>query len=64
MLLTQMIDDARVKGYERVRLDSHRSSMAATITMYRPLGFVEISHYGPDLGSKIAFFEKLHNAAQ
>jgi GNAT superfamily N-acetyltransferase len=64
MLLTRIIDVAWEKGYERIRLDSHRSSMATAITMYRSLGFVEIPPYGADLGGEIAFFEKcLHDAA-
>jgi len=58
MLLTRIIDDARLKGYQRVRLDSHRGSMTTAITMYRGLGFIEIPPYGPDLGGEIAFFEK------
>jgi putative acetyltransferase len=58
MLLTRIIDDARLKGYERIRLDSHRSSMTTAIAMYRSFGFVEIPPYGPDLDGEIAFFEK------
>jgi putative acetyltransferase len=52
------IAEARAKGYDRVRLDTHRSSMTAAIALYRRLGFVEIAPYGPDLGGQIAFFEK------
>jgi len=58
MLLARIIDDARLKGYERVRLDSHRPSMSTAIAVYQSLGFVEIPPYGPDLGGEIAFFEK------
>ena len=58
MLLTRIIDDAWIKGYERIQLDSHRPSMTTAIAMYRSLGFVEIPPYGPDLGGEIAFFEK------
>jgi putative acetyltransferase len=57
-LFTRIIDDAWEKGYERIRLDSHRSSMATAIAIYRSLGFVEIPPYGPDLDGEIAFFEK------
>ena len=58
MLLSRIIDDAWEKGYERIRLDSHRPSMTTAIAMYRSLGFLEIPPYGPDLGGEIAFFEK------
>src|SRR6266566_615829 len=50
--------EAQARGYERVRVDTHRPSMGAAIALYRRLGFVEIPHYGPDLGGEIAFFEK------
>ncbi len=57
-LAERAIAEARAKGYERVRLDTHRPSMRAAIWLYRRLGFVEIAPYGPDLGGEIAFFEK------
>lgn len=50
---------AAAKGYQRVRLDTHRPSMPAAIALYRRLGFIEIAPYGPDLGGEIAFFEKI-----
>jgi putative acetyltransferase len=56
-LLESCIAQARRLGYERVRLDSHRASMALAITLYRKLGFVEIAPYGPDLDQTISFFE-------
>jgi putative acetyltransferase len=58
MLAEGAIAAARAKGYERVRLDTHRPSMRTVIALYRRLGFVEIPPYGPDLGGEIAFFEK------
>jgi putative acetyltransferase len=57
-LAEQALAEARAKGYERVRLDTHRPSMAGAIALYRRLGFVEIAPYGPDLDGQIAFFEK------
>jgi GNAT superfamily N-acetyltransferase len=57
-LAERALAEARVKGYERVRLDTHRPSMGAAMALYRDLGFVEIPPYGPDLDGEIAFFEK------
>jgi putative acetyltransferase len=57
-LTERAIAEACTKGYERVRLDTHRPSMTAAIALYRRLGFVEVPPYGPDLDGQIAFFEK------
>ncbi len=57
-LLERALNEARQKGYERVRLDSHHPSMTTAIAVYRSLGFVEIPPYGPDLNGEIVFFEK------
>lgn len=57
-LTERAIAKARAKDYDRVRLDTHRPSMAAATALYRSLGFEEIPPYGPDLDGEIAFFEK------
>jgi GNAT superfamily N-acetyltransferase len=60
-LLECAIEAARVHGYERVRLDSHRASMGPAIALYARLGFAEIPPYGPNPGGAFAFFElRLH----
>jgi putative acetyltransferase len=58
-LLERAIAEAQARRCDRVRLDSHRASMAAAIRLYRHLGFVEIPPYGPDLAGAISFFEKV-----
>src|SRR5260370_15796879 len=57
-LAERALEAASVKGYARVRLDTHQPSMGAAMALYRRLGFVEIAPYGPDLGGEIGFFEK------
>jgi putative acetyltransferase len=57
-LAQRVVAEARARGYERVRLDTHRPSMAEAIALYSSFGFVEIPPYGPDLDGQIAFFEK------
>lgn len=56
-LLERLVDEARCRGYDRLRLDSHRTSMGAAIALYRRLGFGEIPPYGPNLDRQLAFFE-------
>jgi ribosomal protein S18 acetylase RimI-like enzyme len=58
LLAERAVAAARAKGYSRVRLDTHRTSMAAAIALYRSLGFVEIAPYGPNPAGAFAFFEK------
>ena len=58
ILAERAIAEARGKGYERVRLDTHRPSMGAAIALYRALGFAEILPYGPNPDGQFAFFEK------
>jgi len=57
-LADRAIAEARVKSYERVRLDTHRPSMGAAIALYRALGFVQILPYGLNPDGQFAFFEK------
>ena len=58
VLAERAIAEARARGYERVRLDTHRPSMATAIALYCRLGFVEIPPYRPDPDGQFAFFEK------
>ena len=58
MLALRAIEEARAKGYERVRLDTHRPSMSAAIALYRLLGFVEIPPYAANPDGAFAFFER------
>jgi len=57
-LLRRLLDQACQMRYRTVRLDSHRPTMGAAISIYRRLGFTEIPPYGPDLAGEIACFEK------
>jgi ribosomal protein S18 acetylase RimI-like enzyme len=57
-LAERALAGAKAKGYERVRLDTHRPSMGAAMALYRALGFVEIAAYGPNPDGQFAFFEK------
>jgi ribosomal protein S18 acetylase RimI-like enzyme len=57
-LAERAIAEAWARRYERVRLDTHRPSMAAAIALYRKLGFVQIPPYGPNPDGQFAFFEK------
>jgi putative acetyltransferase len=45
MLLEQLIDEARVAGYKKMRLDSWIPKMGKAIGMYRVHGFYEIEPY-------------------
>jgi GNAT superfamily N-acetyltransferase len=45
MLVERLIAEARMIGYERMRLDTIASSMPDAIALYRRMGFVEILPY-------------------
>lgn len=57
-LLERALSEAQARGYERVRLDSHRLSMGPAIALYHRLSFAEIPPYGPNPDGGFAFFEK------
>jgi ribosomal protein S18 acetylase RimI-like enzyme len=58
VLAERAIAEAVARRYSRVRLDTHRPTMAVAMVLYRSLGFDEIPPYGPNPGEAIAFFEK------
>jgi putative acetyltransferase len=41
-LAERIVQEARTLGYRSMRLDSHPSSMAAAVKMYRRMGFIEV----------------------
>jgi hypothetical protein len=45
MLVERLIAEARVIGYESMRLDTIASAMKDAIALYRRMGFVEIAPY-------------------
>lgn len=45
MLVERIIAEARIIGYERMRLDTIESAMKDAITLYRRIGFEEIAPY-------------------
>lgn len=45
MLLEKLIDEARISGYKKMRLDSWIPRMGKAIGMYRSHGFYEIEPY-------------------
>lgn len=41
-LVERVVEEARVLGYSRVRLDTHPPTMQAAVAMYRKFGFQEV----------------------
>jgi GNAT superfamily N-acetyltransferase len=42
-LIDRALQEARLLGYSRLRLDTHPSTMAAAVAIYRKLGFREVT---------------------
>lgn len=57
-LLEKLIDLARERGYERVRLDT-KQSMTAASQLYRKLGFYDIAAYRFNPTEDVFYFEKV-----
>lgn len=45
VLIEKLIDEARVYGYEKMRLDTLPDQMAKAVKLYKSHGFLEISSY-------------------
>ena len=45
MLVAHLIAEARLIGYERMRLDTIESAMKDAVALYRRMGFREIAPY-------------------
>lgn len=52
LLVQQIISEARERGYERLRLDTHPPTMQSAVALYRKFNFVvvtEVTHPVPEL---------------
>ncbi len=56
-LVDRIIDEARLMGYSRMRLDTLPGKMDAAIAMYRSLGFKDIERYYDNPYETAAFME-------
>lgn len=58
-LIVKLIDDARVMGYERMRLDTYPAKMGKAVSIYESHGFSEIPPYYDNPDSGVLFLEKI-----
>ena len=57
ILIEKLIDEARVHGYEKMRLDTLPDQMAKAVKLYKSHGFVEISPYYENPYKETLFLE-------
>ena len=57
ILIEKLIDEARVHGYEKMRLDTLPDQMAKAVKLYKSHGFVEISPYYENPFQETLFLE-------
>ncbi len=56
-LAHRAVDEARERGYRRLRLDTIAGKMEAAVRLYRSIGFVEIPPYYPSPVPETAYME-------
>ena len=57
ILIEKLIDEARVYGYKKMRLDTLPDQMAKAVKLYKSHGFVEISPYYENPYKETLFLE-------
>jgi ribosomal protein S18 acetylase RimI-like enzyme len=57
-LVEKIIEDARIKNYERMRLDT-LNTMEAALNLYRKNGFYEIEPYYNNPHHGVVYLEKI-----
>ena len=57
LLIERLIDDARVIGYERMRLDTFPPKMGKAVRLYESYGFHEIPSYYDNPNDGVLFME-------
>ena len=58
-LVERVIEEGRLLGFSRMRLDNSRSAMEKANALYKALGFYEIDRYNSNFVSDAYFMEKL-----